>query len=143
MYKILVSRIAYFLFKSKTLPLLVSSFVGFSFGLLVAAIYFPIEMESRLVKSPQVVSTTEIKPDDSYIKNITDVTYKRIKFQDLNGWKLDQLSEVLPLMKKSCLKLATIQYENKFGLSVTNWRDGCKKIIDIKSKDDNNLIKMF
>lgn len=98
-------------------------------------------MESRLVKSPQVGSTTEIKPDDSYIKNITDVTYKRIKFQDLNGWKLDQLSEVLPLMKKSCLKLATRQYENKFGLSVTNWRDGCKKIIDIKSKDDNNLIK--
>jgi len=141
LYKILINRIIYFLFKSKTLPILVSSFVGFSFGLLVAAIYFPVQMEYQLVNTSQVTLPKDTKPNTSYIQNQTEVTYKRVKFEDLDGWKLDQFNEVLPLIKKSCLKSATRKYENKFGLSVTNMKEVCQEILDINLKNNNELIR--
>ena len=115
--------------------------MGFSFGLLVAAIYFPVEKEFAAIESPTVDLSIRETENNKVTKKQKDVLYKKIKFKDLDGWEIDEVNEVLPLIKKACEKLGSMKYENSYGLSITSWKDACQEIKNIKSKNNDHEIR--
>ena len=123
--------------KSRNAPLAVSAFVGFSVGLLIAALLFPARIEREIVfveserQPPAAKAPSAIGPE---------VTYRAVPMTSLPNWQNDRLTEALPSLVSSCKALLSQPGEALVGPSglggyVYDWRAPCAVLNSLKEFD--------
>jgi membrane-bound lytic murein transglycosylase A len=121
----------------------VVAFVGFSLGLLVAALFFPTRVERVEVIRPD---PTPIETPDSDTKPLTlpEVTYTEVAIDTLPGWADDRVSEGLPALRNACAAFDNTAETKSVGPdglggTVADWRSPCAALARVQSDDDDGL----
>ena len=143
-----IDKIIRFILKGKSLPLIVSCFLGFSFGLLFSAIFFPEKLEFQIIEK---TIQNDVLKNNTNIKDKKEVFYNRVEYESLIGWNDDKLSEVLPLIKAACTKIVNRvkrkSTQNNFLSYSDEWKSACYNMINLNSNSDDlvkeELVKNF
>ena len=127
--------------RSPSAPLAVAAFIGFSIGLLAAALFFPARVEIVEVQAPAVERPRPQQPSEP---NSPAVRYVSLAMEMLPGWSTDSVAAALPALRNGCLSLdkksdtATIGPDGLGGTAM-DWRAPCTALARLGPGDDDGL----
>jgi membrane-bound lytic murein transglycosylase A len=125
---------------SRYAPIAVAAFVGFSLGLLVAALFFPPRIERAEVKTPAIEPASTPSESSPSTQKIPAVSYRAIDMVTVSSWQDDKLSEALPALLNACAMFDT-KPENAsvgprgLGGTVLDWRAPCAALAGLAVED--------
>ena len=85
--------------RSQSAPLAVAASIGFSLGLLFAALFFPARVEVVEVQVPAAVGPGE---DVRQVPTAPKATYTPVAMDSLPGWSADKISNAYPALVNGC-----------------------------------------
>ena len=131
--------------RSQGAPLAVALFIGFSIGLLFAALFFPARVEVVEVQAPPVV---EPPIDKTAPPELPDVIYTPAAMETLPGWSEDTIADAYPSLTNACGA-----FENRdptqpagpraWNATVSDWLGPCMALKSVPPDDEEALRTFF
>ncbi len=130
---------------SSAAPIAVAAFIGVAVGLLIAALFFPPRIETRIetveVAVPAPPPAVEPPPPSP---DALRVTYTPVAVEDIPAWDTDAVAQALPALRSACAIFDGMTDADTVGPdglagTVADWRAPCAAFAVLADGDDAGL----